>query len=155
MNEYELDVNYFKEKLSLILRDIGCYRPEEMHRELSRLADVVAPAQAKRIAELEQNSRDFTELCKVNDEAIAGYIAKIKELEARESIAITHLTQVVEEMNFLMNDSQGVAGLHLNGDIAKRESLLRGGSDDSWLTYLSEAADFVQNYRVDNKGDSK
>lgn len=41
----------------------------------------VNEAQAKRIAELEQNSRDFTELCKVNDEAIAGYIVKIKELE--------------------------------------------------------------------------
>ena len=38
-------------------------------------------AQAKRIAELEQNSRDFANLCKVNDEAIAVYIAKIKELE--------------------------------------------------------------------------
>lgn len=44
MNEYGLDVNYFKEKLSLILRDIENYKPEEMHRELSRLAAVVEPA---------------------------------------------------------------------------------------------------------------
>lgn len=47
MNEYGLDVNYFKEKLSLILRDIGCYNPEEMHRELLRLASVVEPSQAQ------------------------------------------------------------------------------------------------------------
>lgn len=42
MNEYGLDVNYFKNKLSLLVRDIDCYKPEELYRELSRLANVVA-----------------------------------------------------------------------------------------------------------------
>lgn len=40
-NEYGLDVGYFREKLSLIIRDIGCYKPDEMYRELSRLANVL------------------------------------------------------------------------------------------------------------------
>lgn len=42
-NEYGLDVNYFKEKLKLILRDVGNYTPDEMYRELTRLADVASP----------------------------------------------------------------------------------------------------------------
>ena len=38
-NEYGLDVHYFKNKLELILRDVGNYTPDEMYRELTRLAE--------------------------------------------------------------------------------------------------------------------
>lgn len=38
MNEYGLDVNYFSEKLNLILRDASRYTPAEMARALARLS---------------------------------------------------------------------------------------------------------------------
>lgn len=41
MNEYGLDVSYFKGKLSLILRDVANYTPDEMYRELTRMASVL------------------------------------------------------------------------------------------------------------------
>jgi len=37
-NEYGLDINYFKGKLKLVLRDIDRYTPAELFRELSRLS---------------------------------------------------------------------------------------------------------------------
>ena len=37
-NEYGLDVNYFKGKLKLVLRDIDRYTPTELFRELSQLS---------------------------------------------------------------------------------------------------------------------
>ena len=40
MNEYGLDVRYFKEKLRLIVRDADRYTPSEMERALLVYADV-------------------------------------------------------------------------------------------------------------------
>jgi len=37
-NRYGLDVNYFKGKLELILRDIKKYTPDELSRSLLRLS---------------------------------------------------------------------------------------------------------------------
>ena len=37
-NEYGLDINYFKGKLKLVLRDIDRYTPAELFRELSQLS---------------------------------------------------------------------------------------------------------------------
>ena len=37
-NEYGLDVSYFESKLKLVVRDCSRYTPEEMSRELTRLA---------------------------------------------------------------------------------------------------------------------
>lgn len=36
-NEYGLDVSYFESKLTQVLRNIACYMPDEMARELARL----------------------------------------------------------------------------------------------------------------------
>ena len=40
MNEYGLDVRYFKEKLKQIVRDADRYTPSEMQRALTVYADV-------------------------------------------------------------------------------------------------------------------
>lgn len=37
-NEYGLDVDYFKKKLKLVVRDADRYTPDEMARELARLS---------------------------------------------------------------------------------------------------------------------
>ena len=43
-NEYGLDVDYFKRKLKIILRDIGYFTPQEMYSALARLALVADEA---------------------------------------------------------------------------------------------------------------
>ena len=46
-NEYGLDVHYFKKNLERILRDIKQYKPSEMNRALTRLADTATNGFAK------------------------------------------------------------------------------------------------------------
>ncbi|MBE8232382.1 MAG: hypothetical protein HAW67_01510 [Endozoicomonadaceae bacterium] len=38
LNQYGLNVDYNKRKLESILKDINCYTPDELSRELARLA---------------------------------------------------------------------------------------------------------------------
>ena len=40
-NEYGLDVSYFKDKLSIVIRDLNCTTPAEMKRMLEVLVNVV------------------------------------------------------------------------------------------------------------------
>jgi hypothetical protein len=49
------------------------------------------------------------------------------------------LRKVVEDLVALINDSHGVAGLHLNGDAAPWDELLAGGRFEDWLRSLSDA----------------
>ena len=44
--------------------------------------------------------------------------------------ALAHLTHDVQD---LVANSTGVAGLHMNGDIAPWDSLLPGGAFEAWL----------------------
>lgn len=43
----------------------------------------------------------------------------------------------------LMNESQGVAGLHLNGDLAPWAELERGGQFEEWLADFNQAEDVL------------
>jgi len=42
MNEYGLDADYFRKKLSAIVRDVDRYTPDEMFNELSKYVMVAA-----------------------------------------------------------------------------------------------------------------
>ena len=59
---------------------------------------------------------------------IAAKDARIAQLEA----AVTAVAQLIDESN-------GVDGLHLNGDVASWDSLLEGGRYEEWLIDFSEA----------------
>lgn len=52
-------------------------------------------------------------------------------------LRIQQLEFVVAEFAELLDNSEGVAGLHLNGDIATWKELRNNG----WLTYLDNALD--------------
>ncbi len=52
-NNYGLDSRYFKEKLSLIVRDAGNYTPAEMYRELTRLAEVARPNDIPKVLDID------------------------------------------------------------------------------------------------------
>lgn len=55
-----------------------------------------------------------------------------------QSEAERDIRRLIQEIYDLMGDSDGVAGLHLNGDIALWDSLLEGGEYSEWLETLSE-----------------
>lgn len=51
---------------------------------------------------------------------------------------IARLEKVITDVAELIDDSQGVFGLHLNGDPADWESLMRGGMYEDWLGDLDD-----------------
>ena len=64
----------------------------------------------------------------------------IKELEATAKLADAALTAI----GALINESHGVAWLHLNGDIAPWGELLAGGRYEGWLIPLSDYWEALQ-----------
>jgi hypothetical protein len=65
----------------------------------------------------------------------ANLVAIIEQLQAEK----TTLATGIEAVNALMRESEGVAGLHRNGDIAPWDELLAGGRFGCWLKDFSMA----------------
>ena len=57
----------------------------------------------------------------------------VRELQAR----VRGLEAAVAAVRNLINNSEGVAGLHLNGDVAPWDELMEGGDYEVWLGALA------------------
>lgn len=66
--------------------------------------------------------------------------AAIKEL-------VEALDKACRSINDLIESSEGVAGLHLNGDVASWGSLRAGGRFESWLIEFDEACDVLAKHK--------
>ena len=64
---------------------------------------------------------------------------RLPDTEAALIEAVGVLGQLAEAVNGLIADSQGVYGLHLNGDPAPWDSLTVGGQFEDWLLPLEDA----------------
>lgn len=54
-----------------------------------------------------------------------------------------HLKAGINAVNELIENSVGVAGLHMNGDIASWGSLRTGGRFEEWLADFDAAAEYA------------
>jgi hypothetical protein len=61
-------------------------------------------------------------------------------LQAQLDEAQEKLSKVVHCISDLIDNSEGVYGLHLNGDPSPWNSLLQGGRDEAWMIDFSEVA---------------
>lgn len=52
---------------------------------------------------------------------------------------VNALRALRKDIDDLVNQSQGVAGLHMNGDVAEWDSLLPGGTFGAWLASVEDA----------------
>ena len=87
---------------------------------------------------------DADELAKLRKEAAdLGWSVyesiNLKREVRRQSDRIQKLNKAIESVRGLINQSEGVAGLHLNGDIATWEELQRGGRFEERLIDFNEA----------------
>jgi hypothetical protein len=53
------------------------------------------------------------------------------------------LNLLLDDLDALVDNSEGVAGLHPNGDVASWESLREGGRFETWLMRMGEARAFL------------
>lgn len=58
------------------------------------------------------------------------------------------LRKIVSDLDDLIASSEGVAGLHRNGDIAPWEELTEGGQFESWLSSLEVARGVLEQTQV-------
>ena len=65
----------------------------------------------------------------------------ITECERKDQ-TIYHLRAGIEDVAALIDNSDGISGLHLNGDIAAWSSLRTGGSFEEWLLNFDNALDY-------------
>ena len=68
-----------------------------------------------------------------------GEIRDLRATEAGLRERVKALEFGLSEVETLMNESEGVAGLHLNGDVAPWSELRSGGRFEEWLLGFDEA----------------
>lgn len=79
--------------------------------------------------------------------ALRAMRAALVTAEAREAKLRAGIIAVAS----LIDDSQGVAGLHHNGDVAEWEELLAGGRFEAWLGDFSAACDLLSEGDAEGK----
>ena len=97
-------------------------REEKHHKEIERLQARVQEFEAARIAYASEFDDDVGSI----HENIRKMKARVRELEA-----------AVDAVRNLISNSEGVAGLHLNGDVAPWDELMEGGEYEAWLGALA------------------
>lgn len=76
--------------------------------------------------------------CELVDRLTAELTAVKEQLEQVKAEAAEYRT-ALGAVEVLMDNSTGVAGLHLNGDVATWGDLRTGGRFESWLIQFDEA----------------
>ena len=81
---------------------------------------------------------DLVELRAAAEDA-QGEIRALRATEAGLRERVKVLEFGLSEVETLMDESEGVAGLHLNGDVAPWSELRSGGRFEEWLLGFDEA----------------
>jgi uncharacterized Zn finger protein (UPF0148 family) len=99
-------------------------------------AAAITPQLDQRDAEIErlyQSAKANNTLARMNADQRDNLRAKNVNLLAEIERLREALKALRKDIDDLVSNSQGVAGLHLNGEIADWDSLLSGGSFGAWL----------------------
>lgn len=64
---------------------------------------------------------------------------QVKALTIAHASLLSALSTLVDDVNALVSESEGVAGLHRNGDVAPWVDLLPGGQYGEWLAGMERA----------------
>lgn len=75
----------------------------------------------------------------------------ITQLQAKNAAIEEALKELVKTIDDLMDESDGVYGLHLNDDLAPWDSLMAGGQFEEWLLPLEAARDALPSEGDDGK----
>lgn len=70
-------------------------------------------------------------------------ITPIPAVTTTAPLLLETLTKLVADLDSLVADSKGVAGLHRNGDVATWGELTAGGRFEGWLSSLDDARDLL------------
>ncbi len=77
-----------------------------------------------------------------DDVIIANAFDELEQLREENKRLREALQSLANDIDSLINNSDGVAGLHLNGEVAPWADILPGGEFEQWL-YSLEAAEKI------------
>jgi hypothetical protein len=77
-------------------------------------------------------------------------LAHIDAVEAERDRYRQRMQTLVDDVDALISDSDGVAGLHRNGDLAPWSELTAGGRFETWLGSLEEARQALEEAQSDD-----
>jgi hypothetical protein len=102
-----------------------------LQQELSPYLDQFYVATVCQHAAIEVNN--IVDLLKEHEDKVAN----LEEENAQ-------LKKALAAVRTLMNNSEGVSGLHMNGDVAPWDELLEGGRFEEWLIEFSKAESIIK-----------
>ncbi len=80
---------------------------------------------------------------RVSRELVPQLLTALEAERAKVARLVDAATVFAHDVRDLTANSEGVAGLHLNGDVADWESLLPGGSFSPWLQSIADLEDLL------------
>jgi regulator of replication initiation timing len=86
----------------------------------------------------------------VENNKLRGENIRLRETLAELTVENYMLRQAVAAVGGLIDESEGVYGLHLNGDEAPWDELLPGGRFEGWLCSFSEALHLMSKSQENN-----
>jgi hypothetical protein len=98
------------------------------------LPEVTQPGEGVDLEDAEKWFLGLQPMAKTSRTGLA-LIAEVRSLRSSNEA----LSTLVNDLDALIKESEGVAGLHLNGDLAPWHDLTAGGRYESWLRSLEDA----------------
>ena len=113
---------------------VMCERIDELKVENARLKSAHGHMQQE-IAMLRSR-----EMC-IDD--ISDYVVSFDRLKAQNAKLRDHLESLVNSLTVLIQESNGVSGLHRNGDVATWGELTEGGRFEDWLVAYNDGCRLI------------
>lgn len=114
-----------------------CQKCAELTREVMRYQAAFSPSE-RLVLKLQAKAAELEKVAKAYEDQVAAHNKALDEV-ARLSALIEKCEKGLASVEWLIGDSQGVIGLHLNGDSAPWASLRTGGHFETWLIEFDEA----------------
>ena len=109
---------------------------EETRQDHSALMCAASDEITRLQAQLDEANRSH----EITKGVLARQVTRRTKDQAKLDEAKEKLNKVVHCVSDLIDNSDGVYGLHLNGDPTPWNSLLKGGRDEGWMIDFSEVA---------------
>lgn len=93
--------------------------------------------------------KSIKQLPYITVEQVSRYRSESLAIENERDMLLEALRNLSGDVQSLIDSSEGVSGLHLNGDFAPWDELTKGGRFEDWLVRLADAQAIIKQVESD------